>query len=186
MFIISVQEVAAPIFVLTTGEGGNVKVATRIKVQGKGGQLLSAAVLKGVKALECSALSRGLDQANSRGAFQLQLFRDLVKKMHVPKCSLHQKMVILSCHVKLKVLEDYRHLSFWHWCFETLLASYPAQKPFSLNRMHSLRCIACASHWLPHVWTFTSVHRYPERVPRASCSSQCWDKAHWQQLPLFL
>lgn len=61
MFIISVQQAAAPMFVLTTGKGGSVKVETRIKVQEKGGQLLSAALLKGLKALECPALSRGLD-----------------------------------------------------------------------------------------------------------------------------
>lgn len=102
--------------------------------------------------------------------------------MHVPKFSAHQNMVSLSCCVKLKVLESYRHLSFWYWCFQAPLASYPAQKPLSLSRMHSSHCVACVSCGLPHVWTFTSVHRYPERVPRASCSSQCWDKARWQLL----
>lgn len=112
MFVISVQQAAAPIFVLTTGKRGSVKVETRIKVRGEGGQLLSAALLKGLKALACPALSRGLDQADSRGAFQLQLFCDPMKEMHVPKYSLHQEMATLSCHVKWKVLEGYRRLSF--------------------------------------------------------------------------
>jgi len=60
-----------------------VKVETRIKVQGKGGHLLSAAVLERLEALECPALSRGLDQAKSRGAFQLHLLCGPVEKTHV-------------------------------------------------------------------------------------------------------
>lgn len=51
MPVISVHQAAAPIFVLTTGDEGIVKVETRIKVQKEGGRLLSAVVLKGLKVL---------------------------------------------------------------------------------------------------------------------------------------
>lgn len=89
-------------------------------------------------------------------------------------------MVILSCSAQRL---QYRLPSFWHWCFQARLP-YHVQRPFILSRMHRWHWPACASHCLPHVWTFLSVHRCAQCVPRAPCSSQCWDRARWQQLPL--
>lgn len=114
---------------------------------------LSAAGLKGPKALNCPGLHRDLAQANSRGTFQLSALWSCKKDACRQIVSAFKKWWSSAA-----VLKGYRILSFWHWCFQAPLSSYHVQKPFILSRMLSLHCIAIACHTYEPSWVFRGIH----------------------------